>query len=177
MSRQGGSQLSDQEVELEIQTLQHDLRGYVISIVGPAGDVEEVIQLTNIFLWDKRSEFQPGTSFKAWAFKVAYFKMMGLRRDAMRRGHVVYTEETIKRISLEAEKKFMGDTGRVKMLRHCITKLKEHEQAMIQEHYIKGKSLVDYAVIIGKSVSAVHKTISRVRLKLRDCINKNTSKS
>lgn len=172
----GKSPLSDREIELEIEKLQLDLRGYVISITGPCGDVEEVIQQTNIFVWQHRSEFEAGTSFKAWAFSVARYKLKGMRRDAKRRGHVVFSEETVELIADRSEQRFLDDTDRFTYLKDCVTRLNKKEQQIILEFYLKGNSLTNYAENLGKSVAAVHKSVSRIRLKLRDCINKKFQK-
>lgn len=177
MEISGNSQLSDREIETEIERLQLGLRGYVISILGATGDIDEVIQQTNLFVWDKRSDFTPGTSFKAWAFSVARYKTMEVRRAAIKRGHVAFCEETVERISTRAEEKFSDDTDRMLSLRSCVSQMKQKEQHMILEFYMKENSLTAYAETIGKSVSAVHKAVSRIRLKLRDCINKKLTKS
>ncbi len=171
------TQLSDREIEIEIERLQLDLRGYVISLLGATGDVDEVIQLTNVFVWDRRSDFSAGTSFKAWAFKVARYKMMEVRRAAIQRGHVAYCEETIELISDRAEKRLNDGEDRISFLRTCVSHLKQKEQDMILEFYMKGNSLTAYADKLGKSVAAVHKTVSRIREKLRVCINQKLKKA
>lgn len=168
----GISPLSDGEIEQEIEKLQLDLRRYVLSINGSMVDDEEVIQQTNIFVWERRLTFEAGTSFKSWAFSVARYKLKGLRRDAMRRGHVVFCEETVDLIADRAEQRFTDDTDRISYLRDCVMHLKKKDQHLILEFYMKGNSLTDYAARVGKSVSAVHKMVSRIRLKLRDCVHK-----
>lgn len=171
MNSEKSSPFSEYQIEQEMKNIQLDLRGYVISLTGPMGEVEEIMQQTNITVWQKRADFQAGTSFKSWVFSIAHFKMLGLRRDALRRGHVAFSEETIEHISHAAEAKFAEENQQLLFLRQCIKQLKKKEQMLIQEFYTKGHSLTAYAKRVGKSVAAVHKSISRVRLKLRECIN------
>lgn len=94
--------LPDSEIEGNIRAIQGDLRGYIISISGRSEDCDDTLQETNIFLWDRRTDFIPGTSFKAWAFKVAYFKVTASRRDRMRRGEIVFSEEMAQGLFVEA---------------------------------------------------------------------------
>ncbi|MFD2159918.1 sigma-70 family RNA polymerase sigma factor [Rubritalea tangerina] len=161
----------------EIDAIQVDLRGYVISIAGSAEDIDDIIQETNLFLWERQNDFTPGTSFKAWAFKVAYFKSMAQRRDAIRRGHVTFSESTIQRISIEAENHFTPATDRVAALRHCLQKLKPDDQNILYQKYVKGASFTDFAKHLGKPVNSIHQIASRARLALRQCIQQQLSKS
>ena len=55
--------------------------GYIRSI-APGLNVDDVLQETNIVLWEKADTFQRGTNFKAFAFRIAHFKTLeALRRQ------------------------------------------------------------------------------------------------
>lgn len=164
------STTSPAEVEQWLVEVQPDIRAYVISINGTGEDIEDIIQETNIFLWQRQHDFEPGTSFKAWAFRVAYFKTMAHRRDRSRRGEVVFDESIIQRIAARSEETYSQSNATLKALSKCIQQLKNEEQAIIAEKYINRGSLKDFAKKIGKSADSIHKTISRVRVKLSHCI-------
>ena len=168
---------SQREIEVKIAEIQPDLRGYVVSISGSSADIDDIIQETNLFLWERQADFTTGTSFKAWAFKVAYFKCMATRRDNIRRGHVTFSENTIQKISLEAETRFSTDIDRVSALRRCIQKLKPSDQSILFQKYVRGESFTDSSKTTGKSVAAIHQIASRARIALRNCINQQISKS
>lgn len=165
------SSLSDQEIEAKIMCIQGDLRGYIISISGDSNDCDDILQETNLFLWNSRFEFKAGTTFKAWAFKVAYFKTMANRRDRVRRGEVVFSEEISQRISTEAALHFGSRPDQITALRHCLGKLTTDEMRLIELKYQQKKSLSSFALEVGKSFDSIHKNISRIRLKLRSCID------
>lgn len=162
--------LSDREIETHIGSIQGDLRGYIISLSGHSDDCDDILQESNIFLWERRTDFQPGTSFKAWAFKVAYFKSMASRRDRVRRGEVVFSEDISQRISAEAGLHFGTRPDKISALRRCLGKLTTDELRLIKVKYQQQKSLSSFALQTGKSVDAIHKSISRVRLALRSCV-------
>lgn len=158
------------EIEQWIADIQPDIRAYIISINGTGEDIEDIIQETNIFLWQRQHDYKPGTCFKAWAFKVSYFKSMAHRRDRIRRGEVVFDEAILRRIASKAEETFSQQSDNLLALRHCVSLLKKEEQRIISEKYINQRSLKDFAKELGKSADSVHKAISRVRVKLAHCI-------
>ena len=169
------SALSDSDLEAIIKSIQGDLRGYIISISGSDDDCDDILQETNIFLWERRTDFQPGSNFKAWAFKVAYFKTMASRRDRIRRGEVVFSEDIAQRISAEACVHFSDRPDKISALRVCLGKLSSDELKLIRVKYQHRKSLSSYALQMGKSIDAIHKSISRARLSLRSCIENHLS--
>lgn len=168
--------LSDRDLESNIEAIQGDLRGYIISLSGHSDDCDDVLQETNIFLWERKDDFKAGSNFKAWAFKVAYFKSMASRRDSIRRGEVVFSEAIAQRISSEAEAHFEHRPDKLTALGSCLKKLKSEEYQLLQEKYINRNSLTDFAQQIGKSSDAVHKAASRLRLGLKSCIEQQLLK-
>lgn len=173
-SADGGTHgvLPDSEIEARIESIQSDLRGYIISLSGHGHDCDDILQETNLFLWDRRADFRPGSNFKAWAFKVAYFKAMANRRDQVRRGEVVFSEDIAQRISCQAETYFGSRPDTVTAMRHCLAKLSTEHLKLVMVKYQQRKPLTSYALQVGKSIDSIHKAISRIRQNLRICIEK-----
>ncbi|NWK54512.1 sigma-70 family RNA polymerase sigma factor [Verrucomicrobiaceae bacterium N1E253] len=169
--------LSQQEIESKIESVQSDLRGYIISLSGHSGDCDDILQETNLFLWERKDDFEVGSNFKAWAFKVAYFKAMAIRRDNIRRGEVVFSEDIAQRISAEAGNFFNQRPDTMNAMRVCLGKLSTDHLKLINVKYLQGKSLSSFALQTGKSVDAIHKSISRIRRALRSCIEKQLSEN
>jgi len=167
--------LPDSDLETFIKSIQGDLRGYIISLSGSGDDCDDILQETNIFLWERRTDFQQGSNFKAWAFKVAYFKTMASRRDRIRRGEVVFSEDIVQRISAEAGIHFSDRPDKISALRVCLGKLSSDDLKLIRVKYQQRKSLSSYALQMGKSIDSIHKSISRARLSLRSCIENHLS--
>ena len=61
------------ELERELEKIQPALYAYVGSLTGGSAGVADVVQETNLLIWEKRDDFESGTNFKAWAFRIAYF--------------------------------------------------------------------------------------------------------
>ena len=70
---------SDQFIAL-LTSAQPVLHGYVFSLLGDETAARDVLQETNLTLWHKADDFVEGTSFPAWAAKVAYFHVLRWRR-------------------------------------------------------------------------------------------------
>ena len=53
------------------------LYAYVLSLLGDPDQANDVLQETNLVLWRNAGEFQMGSNFRAWAFRIAHFQVMG----------------------------------------------------------------------------------------------------
>src|SRR5438876_4957436 len=80
------------EFIIQLTAVQSSLWAYVFSLLPEHVAAQDVLQETNLTLWRKASDFQPGTSFLAWACQVAYFHVLSHRRR-VRRDRLVFGEE------------------------------------------------------------------------------------
>lgn len=162
-----------QDFEHLLDEAQGGLRAYLTSLLGTAADVDDVLQETNLFLWERWRDFEPGSSFRTWSFRVAYFKALACRRDRIRRDRLEFSEATIQRIAARASERFQETEERHAALEHCLSRMRRQDRALLAIRYTRGFSLTDYARGQGKSPDAVHKAISRLRLALRQCIDRH----
>src|SRR5258705_766934 len=58
--------------------------GFIMTLVFNHHDAEEVFQNTNVILWNKFADFQPGTNFFAWASRIAYYEVLSLMKQQRR---------------------------------------------------------------------------------------------
>ncbi len=121
-------------------------------------------------LWKKREEFEAGTSFRAWAFRVARFQAMAFLKREKRRGELVFGEEVIEKLAGEAEVIFEGQEERVSALRTCLGNLTEGDRDLVRGHYFEGLSMREQAKRVGRSVGALRQVLFRIRGALRVCI-------
>lgn len=73
---------------------QRRLCGFICTLVVDLADAEEVLQETNLTLWQQADRFEPGTDFMAWACRVAHFKVLKWR-DARKRQRSHFDEDVI----------------------------------------------------------------------------------
>lgn len=70
---------STDHVEGFVQLLAREQRRlflYIHSSLPNWADAEEVLQNTNLILWRKSDEFQPGSELYCWACRVAHFEIL-----------------------------------------------------------------------------------------------------
>ena len=143
------------------------------SILGAWSDVDDLVQETNLVLVMKRDDFQAGSNFIAWAFRVAYFKAANWRRDRMREGRVVLSETAFQDIAAHAEAHFAEREPAFDALANCLKLLPPRERELVHAKYVLRQSLVDLARDLGCSANSLHKSLSRIRLALRNCVSQN----
>ena len=143
---------------------------FILSLVCNQSEADDLLQETTLILWQKFGEFEQGTNFKAWAFRVAYLKILQYRE---RQGHerLQFDEQYLHRMADMAVA--MPDTvdQRREALARCLAKLSEKKRQMIRSRYRAGGSEKAAAQELGCSLHAIHKALTRVRRTLQDCVH------
>lgn len=163
-------------VAAEIRDFQAGLKEYVASLLGGADGVDDLVQETSLFLWERRDEFERGSNFRAWAMRVAWFKVMAERRDRAREGRVVFSEALLEQLSARSEDRLAESDRRLHALRRCLDRSRPQDRRILEWKYTRRASLTELAETNGCSQNAMHKTISRLRLALRHCVEKQLEK-
>ena len=163
------------EIAAEIRGFQAGLKEYVAGLLGGADGVDDLVQETNLFLWERREEFVSGSNFRAWAMRVAWFKVMAERRDRSREGRVVFSEPMLEMLAERAAERLssLGESDRrLDALRRCLDRTRPQERRILEWKYSRRASLTELAEANGCAPNAMHKVISRLRLALRHCVEK-----
>lgn len=161
----------------ELQALRPALRGYVLSIFPHPHLSEDIVQETMLFAWERRTDFRPGSNFKAWVFKAAYFKTLAQRRDSQRDRLVTFSEDVLQRIAGAAEEHLAKSDQRLHALQSCLSGLKPQEFALLKLKYLDRGSLTEQARQLDMAPNRLQKALSRLRLALRHCIETKLSPS
>ncbi len=149
---------------------QGDVWAFILTLMPGHADAKDVLQKTNMVLWQKRDEFTPGTNFRAWALTCARFTAMDhlkrLKNDKLR-----YFDDTLIEIMADEviERPARADR-RLEALESCLKKLRPQDRELIEFRYRSDGQLRDYARRIGRSVSALSVSLHRLRTQLRKCV-------
>src|SRR6187455_1412292 len=73
---------------------------FIMTLVFNHHDAEEVFQNTNVVLWNKFADFQPGSNFFAWASRIAYYEVLSLMKQQRRSR--TFSDETLELLANEA---------------------------------------------------------------------------
>src|SRR5262245_18509387 len=154
--------------------VQPRLFAYISTLLGDVHDASNVLQETNMVLWQKADEFQPGTNFRAWAREIAYYKSLAFMRDS-KRDKLIVNQALIEHYFAESDN-WDEDERRI-ALRHCVSKLDGRHRQLLRRRYENGASIQQLAKQLGKSEAAVKMMLRRVRERLMACIQKKISVS
>jgi len=160
---------------------QPKLRAYIISLMPGVPGTADVLQETNLVLWQKMKSFKVGTNFTAWAFAIARFEVKAHCRKLHRQSAVMGDEKLLAaledQISSDFEDGLNAIEDRIQALHFCLQKLDGEERELISHRYTNQLSLADYARQTGKSSSSLRTTLQRLRTGLRKCITERLALS
>src|SRR5262249_18112849 len=150
---------------------QQRLYVYILSLIGNPTDADEILQNTNLVIWRKSSEFRFGTSFSAWAFRLAYFEVLAFRKQRGR-SKLSFDQELLETLAEEAAQRTEGFDIRRRALAKCLEKLSERDRDLVVRRYKEGGSATAISEEIGRTVQAVYQALHRVRTTLLLCIRR-----
>jgi RNA polymerase sigma-70 factor (ECF subfamily) len=146
---------------------QGGIRAYIVSLIPGSPDVGDVLQETNLVMWNKRQQFQPGSNFVAWAFAIARFEVMHCRNR--RAGRLMFSDELIESLAASPPAED-GHEDYLQALDRCMDKLNTRQRDLIEHRYTPGKSLEEYARRGGQGAGGLRIALLRIRKILRQCI-------
>ncbi|MFK7909714.1 MAG: sigma-70 family RNA polymerase sigma factor [Akkermansiaceae bacterium] len=150
---------------------QQKIYGYIYSLMGSNASSWDVLQESNIVLWQKESEFQMGTNFQAWAFSIARFQVLAFLRDRQREPLDILTPELVEAFADDAVVESEKHTTRLQALKHCRAQLQEKHSHLLQLYYENEMSIQSISERIGQSANAIKQSLLRIRRKLQNCID------
>lgn len=162
----------DSHVVAQLTEIQLSLVLYVRSLMPGDGMAKDVAQQTNVKIWEKRSDYELGTNFRAWAFSIARFEVLSYRKRKARDNRLVFSadlQDSITDDLLSAESD-LGPTHEA--LQRCLAKLQQQEKQLLLHRYASRDTLAEYANQVGRSVGGLKVTLHRLRNKLLDCIHR-----
>ena len=164
--------LSETDFVLLITSHQAVIYAYILTLLPDRVAAQDVLQETNLVLCRKVGEFEPGTSFKAWAFRVAYWQTMAHLKRIKRSGLVTLEPEVMELVALEAEEQLADFEDRHLALKSCLQKLPAGDASILLAHYQRGESLAVISGRLGRTRDALKQVLLRIRRTLRTCIER-----
>ncbi len=151
--------------------------GYILSLVPNWADADEILQETNIRLWEEFDKFVIGTNFAAWALRVAHFQVLTWRKRVSR-SRLVFDQRVIDAIAAES---YWSDDeayeARQQALGECVAILPEHSRELLRHCYSGGAKIKEVAEELKRSPASVYKALERIRLVLHTCIQRRLTKT
>lgn len=149
-----------------------DIKGFVYMLLPHWPDAEDVIQRTRIVLWQKFSQFRPGTSFKAWAMQVARFEVQNFRR-AQSSDRLCFEDRLVDSLA-EVQSSMAEELERRRaVLAHCLQQLRASDRQIIRQCYgAKATTAKEAAERLQRPVNTLYKALNRIRRTLVECVGR-----
>ena len=149
------------------------LRAYVNSLMPGDSEAADVVQEVNTVIWEKRGEFAIGTSYKAWMFSIARFKVLSHWRNRKRGRILFFSPGTLQKLIEQMETDgFEGMDRKEEMLDQCLEHLRPEDRALILRRYSEGASMKALAAEADRSIESLRVSLHRIRTVLRNCIRR-----
>ncbi|NLF08976.1 MAG: sigma-70 family RNA polymerase sigma factor [Pirellulaceae bacterium] len=149
--------------------------GHIRALVPNASDADDVFQETSVTLWQKFNYFQPGTDFRAWSCRIAYYKVLKLR-DRQVHSPRLYSPEFLNMLSEELI--VMSDflDAQTEALLQCREKLNSRDRELLDRFHSEGATAKQIARRMGRNVHYVYRSVRRIHDALLVCIKGVLSK-
>lgn len=170
MSQPGPSQ----EFVMEMVSHQSHLHVYILSLIVDKQRAQDILQQTNLVLLKKASDFELGTSFGAWACRVAYYEVLADRKKR-RSEKLLFDDEVLNVLAQDAEDQLENLNERAIALDECLKQLTSAQRKTLIERYSPGGSVKSMAEALGRTPNAVSLTLHRLRTILANCVERKLS--
>lgn len=151
---------------------QTELSAYIRSIMPNMHGKQDVLQETNLVLWEKRSELKDISGFRPFAYRIAYFQTLAYLKKRKRQKTVYLEPDVLDQIANEHT--FIAQeedyTSHIDALSHCLTKLTKEDRQLVMFHYQQHGGLKEYAARVNSSLGRIKHALIRIRGNLKTCI-------
>ncbi|MBI4624297.1 MAG: sigma-70 family RNA polymerase sigma factor [Verrucomicrobia bacterium] len=142
---------------------------YIRSLVFSRADADDVLQETALVLWEKFDQYEPGTHFDRWAYRIAHFQILAHRQNKAR-DRLQFGDHLIERLADEMVAEGDRHEASHDALTQCLAKLPEGDRDLIRQRYRPGGTNRDVAQATGRSESVISRALNRIRTALLLCI-------
>ncbi|MDR2982106.1 MAG: sigma-70 family RNA polymerase sigma factor [Puniceicoccales bacterium] len=149
---------------------------FIRSIAPGVRDVEDIVQEVNVVLWQKAKNFKMGTNFKAFAFRIAYLKVLEVIRKQARSSELFLDEQSMKQVFSHWSSAEHPNTYALDALDGCLEKLPDSDKELLRFRYFVGKTVRLLASELDTSEGALQQRFFRIRNTLRVCIEQTVSR-
>jgi RNA polymerase sigma-70 factor, ECF subfamily len=144
---------------------------FILGQVPRPNDAEEILQNTNVVIWSKCDQFEPGTNFVAWAMTITRLEILKYRQKHAR-DKLTFSDEFVSRVAAAMEADTDMLDRRRQALASCLGKLKSDDRDLISRRYAPGASGKSVARALKRPANSVYQSIGRIRQMLLECIER-----
>jgi RNA polymerase sigma-70 factor len=163
--------------EVIVRVYQHEVRKVVCAMLFSGQRTEDMVQQTFINAYHHLHRYRQGEDFGIWLKEIARNEV---RQELRRQSREDRRLELYQKDVLKAYETPIASSLRdylQEALQDCIKKLPPSSAQIVELRYQSGGNFGEIAVLLGRSIEATRQHLSRIRLSLRECIEKQLAKS
>ena len=151
---------------------ERELFRYIAALVPNVGDAEEIVQQTAVELWKKFDQYDTRQPFTPWAcrFAINIVKQWVASRKRWQALLEAGLAEELANRRAQLRPQF---ENRLSHLDQCLEKLPSEQRGIVEAYYFRRQCIDVIADETRRSVESVYKTPQRIRLMLRQCIERS----
>lgn len=147
---------------------------FILAQTGSSQAAEEILQETNLVIWNKCHQFEPDSNFAAWSRQIATYEILKWRQRH-RREKLTFSDEFLSAVSEEMPHRTTQQEQRREALQHCLQKLHARDRELIEKRYQPGITGKELAEALGRPANSVYQSLGRIRRALLECIERQLS--
>ncbi|MBI1368554.1 MAG: sigma-70 family RNA polymerase sigma factor [Planctomycetes bacterium] len=155
----------------QLTTCQSRVYAYIATLVGDLDQAHDVLQETNLVLWEKSAEYEEGRDFLAWACGVAKYQVLAHRRDRGR-DRLRFSDTVTEQLAEETIRESGTAEDRRRALHGCLNKLPARQHDLLLRRYSPDGSVQAIAAQLGRPVGSISQAIYRIRKALAECVER-----
>ena len=148
---------------------QSSLYAFISALLGGAEGAGDVLQETNIVLWNKAGDFDPSRPFLPWAYTFARFQVMAWRKKQSR-DRLILDDELVDRVAADFVALDLTAELQLEALEGCLSKMAPSQRQLLDSRYTHGEAVNEIAVRMGREENAISASLYRIRRALMRCV-------
>ena len=166
----------DKNEQITVQWAQSQplIAAFISSLVPDFHDADDILQNVAMVTVRKYEQFDPSRSFVAWAIGIAKNEILKYQSKQGKRGLLdIDAVDAVTRVYTK-ESSTIHDT-RIDLrnaISTCMSRLKGKWRQIMDMHYLREQSAARIAQQLGMTRNNVFVTLHRIRIALRDCVNR-----
>jgi RNA polymerase sigma-70 factor (ECF subfamily) len=165
--------MSDRQAEFVrlLTRYSSQIYGFILMLSVNRSDAEDVFQETSVVLWEKFDAYESGTDFRAWACRIAFFKVQSHRRE---RGRLrTLSDEAFAAVAADALAYVEKKDARGEALAECLEKLSAGDRRLLEQRYFGRLTTVQLAEERSQSTHAIYRALARIHNQLLNCMQRS----
>lgn len=156
----------------ELTRCQRHLHAFICSVVWNLAEADDVLQETNLVLWQKADHYDDSRDFLTWAMRFAQLQSMAWLKRRHRLPDLLKPRVLELMVSEAIAEAAELDAHR-RALSACIEKLPADHRSLIVRRYGGAASVNEMAAARQTSPKALSELLRRIRRALLNCIMKS----